>query len=186
MTNIRVSKEGDILLCSDIEKLLEMFGVDIYRFCLKLCQNKVDAEDLYQQTFLKMMEIETKLDWNDYPKAFVFSITNSIWKNGIRKNARHQRIAGEISIVETNEHLVVDKSNLAQNVQDSIRNQVLHELIQELEDKYRIPVLLFYAQDCSVYEIAQIINKPEGTIKSRLFKARNILKKRLEEKGYEN
>ena len=40
----------------EIEKCIDEFGTDIYRFCLKLCMDKSEAEDLYQQTFLKELE----------------------------------------------------------------------------------------------------------------------------------
>ena len=53
----------------EIEKCIDAFGTDIYRFCLKLCADKADAEDLYQQTFLKALETEWTLDWEKYPKA---------------------------------------------------------------------------------------------------------------------
>lgn len=53
----------------EIEKCIDVFGTDIYRFCLKLCMDKTDAEDLYQQTFLKALEMEWTLDWQQNPKA---------------------------------------------------------------------------------------------------------------------
>ncbi len=53
----------------EIKKCIDEFGTDIYRFCLKLCVEKTDAEDLYQQTFLKVLETEWTLDWEKYPKA---------------------------------------------------------------------------------------------------------------------
>lgn len=46
----------------EIEKCIDVFGTDIYRFCLKLCMDKTDAEDLYQQTFLKALEMDWTLD----------------------------------------------------------------------------------------------------------------------------
>ncbi len=52
----------------EIEKCIDDFGADIYRFCLKLCGDKADAEDLYQQTFLKALEAEWTLDWEKNPK----------------------------------------------------------------------------------------------------------------------
>lgn len=52
----------------EIEKCIDEFGTDIYRFCLKLCMDKSEAEDLYQQTFLKALEMEWTLDWGQNPK----------------------------------------------------------------------------------------------------------------------
>ena len=58
----------------EIEKCIDDFGTDIYRFCLKLCVDKSDAEDLYQQTFLKALEKDWRLDWEKNPKALFFSL----------------------------------------------------------------------------------------------------------------
>ncbi len=58
-------------------------------------------------------------------------------------------------------------------------------MIQDLPEKIRVPLILFYLSDCSIEQIAAIIKKPPGTVKSRLFKGRSLIKKRLEEIGYE-
>lgn len=44
----------------ELEKCIDKFGTEIYRFCMKLCMNKANAEDLYQQTFLKALESDMK------------------------------------------------------------------------------------------------------------------------------
>ena len=64
----------------EIEKCMDHFGTDIYRFCLKLCADKEDAEDLYQQTFLKALEKEWTPDWEKNPKALFFSLAHNLWK----------------------------------------------------------------------------------------------------------
>ena len=58
-------------------------------------------------------------------------------------------------------------------------------IIQNLPQKSRILRTLFYLSDFSIAQIAEILKKPPGTIKSRLFKGRRLIKKRLEEAGYE-
>ena len=77
----------------EIEKCIDEFGTDIYRFCLKLCMDKSEAEDLYQQTFLKALEAEWTLDWEQNPKALFFSLTHNLWKSDRRKQARRNMIA---------------------------------------------------------------------------------------------
>ena len=77
----------------EVEKCIDDFGTDIYRFCLKLCVDKTDAEDLYQQTFLKALETDWTLDWEKNPKALFFSLAYNLWKSDRRKQARRNRIA---------------------------------------------------------------------------------------------
>ena len=61
----------------------------------------------------------------------------------------------------------------------------VRQIIQTLPEKFQIPLILFYLSDCTVEQIAAIIKKPPGTVKSRLFKGRSLIKKRLEDAGYE-
>ena len=67
----------------EIERCVDEFGTDIYRFCLKLCMDRTDAEDLYQQTFLKLLQLRVKVEREQNPRAFLFSIASGIWKNGL-------------------------------------------------------------------------------------------------------
>ena len=62
----------------EVERCIDEFGTDIYRFCRKLCAEKTDAEDLYQQTFLKALETEWELDWEKNPKAMFFSLAHNL------------------------------------------------------------------------------------------------------------
>ena len=77
----------------EVEKCIDEFGTDIYRFCLKLCGDRADAEDLYQQTFLKALETEWTLDWESNPKALFFSLAHNLWRSARRKKARRNTIA---------------------------------------------------------------------------------------------
>ena len=61
----------------------------------------------------------------------------------------------------------------------------VRQIIQMLPEKFQTPLILFYLSDCSIEQIAAIIRKPPGTVKSRLFKGRRLIKKRLEDTGYE-
>lgn len=60
----------------------------------------------------------------------------------------------------------------------------MKQIIDSLPEKIRIPLTLHYLFELPVEQIAQTVKKPQGTIKSRLFKGRSLIKKRLEESGY--
>ncbi|MCI8417226.1 MAG: RNA polymerase sigma factor [Lachnospiraceae bacterium] len=168
----------------EIERCMDEFGTDIYRFCRKLCGDKADAEDLYQQTFLKALETEWTLDWEKNPKALFFSLAHNLWKSHRRKQARRNRIAPCRNLDEE-----VAAFHTEENIEESYFQKELiievRQIIQSLPEKFQVPLLLFYLSDCSIEQIATIIKKPPGTVKSRLFKGRNLIKKRLEGAGYE-
>ncbi|MEY8508185.1 RNA polymerase sigma factor [Lachnospiraceae bacterium 42-17] len=167
----------------EIEKCIDDFGTDIYRFCLKLCTDKEDAEDLYQQTFLKALETKWTLDWEKNPKALFFSLAYNLWKRGRRKQARRNMIA-PCSNFDDETVLYSGESIEEGYLQKELITEV-RQIIQTLPEKFQVPLILFYLSNCSIEQTASIIKKPPGTVKSRLYKGRNLIKKRLEDTGYE-
>ncbi len=169
----------------EIEKCIDDFGTDIYRFCLKLCVDKEDAEDLYQQTFLKALETEWRLDWEKNPKALFFSLAHNLWKSDRRKQARRNMIAPCSNVDDDAETLLHSEENIEEHYFQKELITEVRQIMQTLPEKFQVPLILFYLSDCSIEQIAAIIKKPPGTVKSRLFKGRNLIKKRLEDTGYE-
>ena len=169
----------------EIEKCIDEFGTDIYRFCLKLCADKADAEDLYQQTFLKALETEWTLDWEKNPKALFFSLAHNLWKSHRRKQARRSAIAPCSNFDEETETVLYSGESIEERCLQKDLITEVRQIIQTLPEKFQVPLILFYLSDCSIEQIAAIIKKPPGTVKSRLFKGRSLIKKRLEDAGYE-
>lgn len=168
----------------ELERCIDQFGTDIYRFCMKLCVNKDDAEDLYQQTFFKALESEWQLDWEQNPRALFFSLAHNLWKSSIRKNARRAPIAPCSNIDDENENFLKSRESIEEEfLQRELYAQV-NRIIEELPDKIRVPLTLHYLFDFPIEQVAETIKKPPGTVKSRLFKGRKLIKKRLEEEGY--
>lgn len=171
---------------SEISLLVDEYGKDIYSFCRKLTYNEFDAEELYQDTFLKAMDVADRIDENNNPKSFLISISISIWNNKKRKYARRMRIAPTDSLdaEENYNEPQSDKTPEKQVLKEELI-EVVRNCIAELDDKMRIPVILYYNLKYPLDKIAEIVNCPEGTVKSRLYKAREELKKKLEVYGVE-
>lgn len=175
----------------ELEKCIDEFGTEIYRFCMKLCMDKADAEDLYQQTFLKALESGMELDWEQNPKALFFSFAYNLWKSEQRKNARRSAIAPCVNLDETTEQSLRSAENIEENLSRQELVAETKKIIGSLPEKVRIPLTLYYLFDQPVDEIAKEIKKPPGTVKSRLFKGRSLIKKDwrnwdMENKNYEN
>ena len=162
---------------TDIECLIRLHGKKVYNFCLRLCAGTYDADDLYQDTFLKAMEKISYIDENNNPSAYLCAIAFSLYKSKMRKLSRRHAIAPTFPI----------EGSLTQPQTDSLEDRVTDkELYREirssvdlLDEKLRICVLLHYINDMSLQEIAKALEIPEGTVKSRLFTARNILKEKF-------
>ena len=77
----------------ELEICIAEYGKDIYSFCRQLTVSLQEADDLYQDTFLKALELIPKIDNNKNPKSYLLSIAVHIWKNKKRKFAWRKRIA---------------------------------------------------------------------------------------------
>ncbi len=169
---------------SAINELVDLYGKDIFSFCKRLTYSEFDAEELYQDTFLKALEISSRINKNDNPKSFLLSISVSLWKNKQRKYARRARIAPTDSMDAENnfEEPKHDNTPEKQFLKDELYKKV-NSCINELDDKLKLPVILYYSEEMSTEQISAILKCPQGTVKSRLHKARTVLKDKLEVYG---
>lgn len=173
---------------AELEQCVDKYGKDIYSFCRHATGSIHEGEELYQDTFLKAVELLGKMDVDQNPKSFLISIAVGLWKNKRRKYAWRQRIAGMESLEEKDEY-----QNIPNNAENSMPEESLlqkeqinlvNTCIRELPQKHQILLYLYYASELSNKEIAECLKLPEGTVKSRLYKARILLKKKLEVAGY--
>ena len=165
---------------SQLETCIDEYGKDIYAFCRYITKDVSEAEELYQDTFLKAMEILLRIEYESNPKSYLLSIALRLWKNQNRKKAWRMRIAPTENLTEERirdfeSGNMIEDTILIREQRDFVRKQV-----EMLEEKYRIPIYLFYTEQLTVEVIGKILKLPTGTVKSRLHKARKILKKELE------
>lgn len=167
----------------ELEQCIAEYGADIYSFCCYLTGSRQEADDLYQETFLRAVEKQKVLDAEENPKSYLLSIAVLLWKNQRRKAAWRKRIADiqQAGYAEAETHLQENGDDspesrmMKKEMQKEVRNAV-----DRLPDKMKVTVLLFYMEERSVEQIAGILHIPRGTVKSRLHQARRILKRELE------
>lgn len=170
----------------ELEKYIYTYGKDLYSFCCSITRNRQEADDLYQDTFLKLYEIRENLVVNKNPKSFLMSVSVNLYRNYKRKLLTRQKIIGlEMSVDE----MVIDIPSTERMTEEKLivqeESRILHAMIKKLPDKYRIPILLFYMEELSLSDVSQIMKLPEGTVKSRIYRAKKILKQKLEDMHYE-
>lgn len=174
---------------TELEKCIDIYGKDIYGFCRQITGNCEEGEDLYQDTFMKALELKDKIDMDQNPKSYLLSIAIRIWRNRRRKFAWRQRIAGCESITEETVTDYSDEVKLWEGPEETVlireEQELVKQCILKLEEKYRIPVYLYYSAQLTLKEIAKVLKLPEGTVKSRLHKARKIVREGMEAEGYD-
>lgn len=171
----------------ELSQAIEKYGKDVYRFCYKISGDLDQADELYQQTFLKATELCQKIDNAQNPKAFFVAISARLWQNQRRKMGWRNRIAKM-------EMLQEELTNLPQQDETStpeslVLSKEVHTMIEmalaSLNDKLKIPLYMYYSTGLTVEDIASTLGIPIGTIKSRLYKARKMMKNHMEDNGYE-
>jgi len=156
-----------------IDHYIEKYGKRLYGLCVTLCADKFDADDLYQETWLKAYR---KISQYDEKRSFEGWLT-AICVNTYRDYLRKKRILKLFDCFNSTE----EKEEYIQSVPEKVNEDFsqLREAIESLPEKLRLTVVLFYFHDMKISEVAESMGIPEGTVKSRLNLARQKLRKEL-------
>ena len=158
----------------EFEQFVLENGKNILRFCRLTCQETESGDELYQDTMLKLLDKRQQLDSQQNVQSYALSISILLWKNKKKKYANRNRLI-PMESMDAMEH---DKiSELKEESAPSPETCIL-----QADEKKMIQKIV---ADLSIQEIAEILKTLEGTVKSRLNKARQLLKKELEEIGYD-
>lgn len=151
-----------------IGELVDEYGDMILRVAYTYLNNKTDAEDAVQDVFLYILE--KKPDFNDksHEKFWIIRVTINICKNKLNVFWNKNRC----SIDDVAEIAAYDAYNTGSDV---------FKAVMSLPEKYRIVVYMYYYEEYSTPEIADLIGKSEVTVRSHLHRARKKLKDLLKE-----
>jgi len=171
-----------------LEHIVSADGKDILRFCRMTAGNAQEGDDLYQDTMLILLEKLDCLEPVENIKSYALSVSIRLWKNRKRKFARRLRLVPQESLEALTELGVQPEAGGASPeeiliLQSQIR--LVRQLVEQLPEKYRLPIQLYYSADLTVAAIAQVLKLPENTVKSRLRRAKEKIRTSLEEMEYE-
>lgn len=171
----------------ELESCVYTYGKDIYSFCKYLTCSKQEADDLYQDTFLTAIEQRERIDSTYNPKSYLLSIALRLWKNKKRKYAWRKRIVETRSLVEEKDATapLTENSSPEQLLLCKEERDAVHRAVNSLPDNQKLVILLFYMENLTTAQIAQVLHIPPGTVLSRLHQARKRLQHTLEELSYE-
>ncbi len=175
---------------NEFEQFVQDNGKDILRFCRMTCGDRDSGDELYQDTMLKLLGKRQQLDIQQNVKSYALSMSILLWKNKTKKHANRNRLLPMESIgckENDGSPAIADMTNLSPEnfiIQQDEKNTVA-QIVANLPEIYRMPIYLYYSADLSVKEIANVLKIPEGTVKSRMNKAKHLLKKELEALGYD-
>ncbi len=147
---------------------------DLSRLCFSLCKNPQDAEDLYQTTWERVIKSFKSYNREKPFEKWLWTVCVNSHKDMMQNPFRTQVVT-----FEDDEEILWRLSNLSNEIADLEEYMLLHKAIDSLEPELLQVVALYYFKDLSVGDISEILKIPEGTVKSRLFRAREIIRKEL-------
>lgn len=173
------AKQGDE---SAFEELYKITSPKAYFVALKICSNEHDAEDILQESYIKVLDKIDTVDPDGNFTAWVYQIVANTAKNFIKAQKPLLFSDNEEEIIGNLPDENTDFSPEEHVDRDELCNEVM-AAVDELTAEKRACVMMMYFGDMSVNEIAQSIEVPVSTVKNRLFTARKDLKTKFEKKG---
>lgn len=164
-----------IMETKNIQQRLVSLESNMLNFALMLTSNRDDAYDLLQDTMVKVLSNQEKYVENTNFKGWVFTIMRNIFINNYRRVVRSATI---IDQTDDYYHLNISQDSGIESPEGSFGASEITAAINEFPDKYRIPFSMHIA-GYKYNEIADKMGLPLGTIKSRIFFARQELQKRF-------
>jgi len=152
-----------------VDEVVDKYADMVYRIAFTQMKNKSDAEDIFQEVFLKLCKSDKVFETDEYVKAWLIRVTINTCKKTFVSPWKQRRAEMPEKLPE---HLIhEDKYE---------EDSELASIVGLLPEKYRVVIYLFYFEDMSVADIAETLNSTASTVKSQLSRARGILRKKLE------
>ena len=175
----------------EFQTLFMPFIDGLYNMAMRMTRNPEDAEDLVQETYLRAYQYYDKFQANTNARAWIITIMMNTFRTKYRK-AKKEPVKVDYDKVEQvlpdiergTDSRPANKSEL-RNIEDMteyMRSVVSDDVIKALESvpaRFRMPVLLSDAEQFNYQEISEILGINIGTVKSRIFRGRKILKRNL-------
>lgn len=139
----------------------------VYSVALSYVRNKEDALDILQETFIRLLKEETDFDSDEHVKAWLIRVASNLCKNLLRSNNRFS-----------------DEEIPEQPYYDEHRDDTVLQKVMQLPEKYRIPIHMFYYEEYSIEQIAEILDTKVGTVKVQLKRGRDKLKELLKDEDF--
>ena len=151
----------------DYQKTVEKYSYMVYRLAYFYTNSKYDADDIYQDVFLKYLQNKKEFKDEEHKKAWIIRVTinscKKLWMSSWKRK-----------VVPLNDEIKFEK-------EEEIG---LYNELKKIKKKYRLVIHLYYYEQYSVRDISTILGQKESTIRTWLTRARKLLKKYIKEDDF--
>jgi RNA polymerase sigma-70 factor, ECF subfamily len=186
LSDSTVSRRTEDRFSAGARKSSDSYGIEymdgLYRYAVVLTGNRVDAQDLVQETYVRAMEAYHRLRKDSNVRAWLVTILRNLWFNELRERRRrpqHVAMDGDDHLAEGLAGEGRDAHQMIESEQDTRR---VRAAIERLPPDFREILVLREFEELSYQEIATVLRCPAGTVMSRLCRARARLRILLTEK----
>jgi len=155
----------------DYEQVVTAHHESLYRFAFSLAGNSDDAAELTQETYVRLLNKGSQLRDQSRVKSWLFTTLYRIFLGWKRRERRFQHV--ELFSVEN------ELPSLTPEMASELDGEMIMDGALDLEEHFRVPLVLFYLQCLSYREIAEMLEVPIGTVMSRLSRGKALLRQRL-------
>ena len=172
-----------------VEQLVRDYQPQLFRLALSILDDgsqngSADAQEATQDALLAALRSLESYRGEAKLSTWLYSITMNLCRNRLRARQRRERVR---SIFERLTSPIDAPSSQPENVLIQKQTDLnLFDIVQSLNEKHRLPVILRYYHNCPVAEISQILDIPEGTVHSRLNTARKKMRNQIESEKKES
>lgn len=177
MYSLSVPKENNshekIEAEKSVERMMDTYGRDVLRVAFLYLKDKHRAEDAFQEVFLRVYKKYNSFKHESSEKTWLIRITVNVCKDYLKSSwIKRVLLIDSVKPEDT-------VPNIDTEVIRMEENKFLFKEVLALPSLFKDVIVLFYYQEFSIIEISKILGIPEGTVRSRMHRAREMLKKNL-------
>jgi RNA polymerase sigma-70 factor (ECF subfamily) len=170
----------------DFEELALPYLPSLYRVAMRLRADQQDAEDLVQDTYIKALQAFPSLREPEKVRPWLLQILSRAAIDRFRREPREVYV-GDLEDLDgfslydkiRDEDPFPYSEQLHQDFLAQFRDEEVNRALRALPQEYRLPLVLFYVEELSYRELAEVLECPVGTIMSRLFRGRKMIEREL-------
>lgn len=160
---------------SGARRLIAEYGDRLYDTAFRLCQDEACTLDLVNRTMLRAIERIDLFSGHSSMYTWLYSILVNFWRMDLRQKKKMNFLLLSDEVPECPDR----RPDPAEALAKKADFEAIREVVGHLPEHYRAVVVFRYFEDMTVPEIAKVLGIPEGTVKFRLHKAKNIMRRKL-------
>lgn len=174
-TAMEIAEEISTCPESGARRLIAEYGDRLYDTAFRLCQDESAARDLVNRTLWRAIERIGLFSGASSMYTWLYSILVNFWRMDLRQKKKMDILLFQDEMPDCPD----ERPDPAEALAAKADSEAIRNAIAELPEYYRVVVVFRYFEDMSVPEIAVVLGIPEGTVKFRLHKAKNMMRRKL-------